>query len=105
LDEKENGSVPETTADHPSKTATIQDSEAEEELPPDTTSRVSQLEESLEQEKEKSDDLLRRLQYLQADFENYRRRVEKEIGDVRKFSNERLLSDLLEGGSRKKWET
>jgi len=95
LDEKENGSVPETTADHPSKTATIQDSEAEEELPPDTTSRVSQLEESLEQEKEKSDDLLRRLQYLQADFENYRRRVEKEIGDVRKFSNERLLSDLL----------
>jgi len=95
LDEKENGSVPETTADHPSKTATIQDSEAEEELPPDTTSRVSQLEESLEQEKEKSDDLLRRLQYLQADFENYRRRVEKEMGDVRKFSNERLLSDLL----------
>ena len=95
MDEKENGSVPETTADHPSKTATIQDSEAEEELPPDTTSRVSQLEESLEQEKEKSDDLLRRLQYLQADFENYRRRVEKEIGDVRKFSNERLLSDLL----------
>ena len=95
MDEKENGSVPETTADHPSKTATIQDSEAEEELPPDTTSRVSQLEESLEQEKEKSDDLLRRLQYLQADFENYRRRVEKEMGDVRKFSNERLLSDLL----------
>jgi molecular chaperone GrpE len=95
LDQKENGSVPETTADHPSKTATIQDSGAEEELPPDTTSRVSQLEESLEQEKEKSDDLLRRLQYLQADFENYRRRIEKEMGDVKKFSNERLLADLL----------
>jgi molecular chaperone GrpE len=95
LDEKENGSVPETTADHTSKTATIQDSEAEKELPPDTTSRVSQLEESLEQEKEKSDDLLRRLQYLQADFENYRRRIEKEMGDVKKFSNERLLADLL----------
>lgn len=95
LDEKENGSVPETTAHHPSKTAAIQDSKAREELTPDTASRVSHLEESLEQEKEKSDDLLRQLQYLQADFENYRRRVEKEMGDVKKFSNERLLSDLL----------
>src|SRR5439155_8674913 len=43
----------------------------------------------------KSEDLLRRLQYLQADFENYRKRVEKEMGDVKRLSNERLLSDLL----------
>jgi molecular chaperone GrpE len=56
---------------------------------------VSQLEEALEHEKEKSEDLLRRLQYLQADFENYRKRVEKEMGDVKRLSNERLLSDLL----------
>ena len=45
-------------------------------------------------EKTRSDDLLRRLQYLQADFENYRKRVEKEMADVRRYGNERLLLDL-----------
>ena len=95
LDEKENGPVSETIAHQPSKTATIPAKQVEEELTPDIPSRVSQLEEALEQEKGKSEDLLRRLQYLQADFENYRKRVEKEIGDVKRFSNERLLSDLL----------
>jgi molecular chaperone GrpE len=95
LDEKENGPVTETIAHQPPKTATIPEKQAEEELTPDTPSRISQLEEALEHEKERSEDLLRRLQYLQADFENYRKRVEKEIGDVKKFSNERLLSDLL----------
>jgi len=95
LDEKENGPVSETIAHQPSKTPTIPEKQVEEELTPDIPSRVSQLEEALEQEKGRSEDLLRRLQYLQADFENYRKRVEKEIGDVKRFSNERLLSDLL----------
>jgi molecular chaperone GrpE len=49
----------------------------------------------LEKEKAKSDDYLRRLQYLQADFENYRKRVEKEMSDNRQFGNQRLLSDLI----------
>jgi molecular chaperone GrpE len=52
-------------------------------------------EEELEREREKSEDYLRRLQYLQADFENYRKRAEREMGDVKKYSNDRLLSDLL----------
>jgi molecular chaperone GrpE len=95
LDEKENGPVSETVAHQPSKRATIPDSRAQEDLALDSPSQVSQIEEALEHEKEKSNDLLRRLQYLQADFENYRKRVEKEMGDVKKFSNERLLSDLL----------
>jgi len=95
LDKKENGPVSETVVHKPPKAATVPDNQAQEEFTPDTPSRISELEEALGDEKEKSDDLLRRLQYLQADFENYRRRVEKEIGDVKKFSNERLLSDLL----------
>jgi molecular chaperone GrpE len=95
LDKKENGPVSETVVHKPPKTATVPDNQAQEEFTPDTPSRISELEEALGDEKEKSDDLLRRLQYLQADFENYRRRIEKEIGDVKKFSNERLLSDLL----------
>jgi len=49
----------------------------------------------LEKEKSKSEDYLRRLQYLQADFENYRKRVEKEMSDIRQFGNQRLLSELI----------
>ena len=95
LDEKENGPVSETAAHQPSKVATVPEEQIEEETTSEIPSQISQLEEALENEKERSADLLRRLQYLQADFENYRRRVEKEMGDARKFSNERLLSDLL----------
>ncbi len=95
LDEKENGPVTETIGHPPLKTATVPEKQIQEESTPETPSQTSQLEEALEREKQRSDDLLRRLQYLQADFENYRKRVEKEMGDARKFSNERLLSDLL----------
>jgi molecular chaperone GrpE len=95
LDEKKDGPVSETVAHQPSKTANIQDAREEEDMASDNADRVSQLEEILEHEKAKSEELLRRLQYLQADFENYRKRVEKEMGDVKRLSNERLLSDLL----------
>ena len=95
LDEKENGPVSETVAHQPSKAANVPEEQIEDETTSEVPNQVSQLEEALENEKERSADLLRRLQYLQADFENYRRRVEKEMGDARKFSNERLLSDLL----------
>jgi molecular chaperone GrpE len=94
LDEKENGPVSETVAHQPSKAVAAQEKRVQEESTPDA-SQFSRLQEALEREKEKSEDLLRRLQYLQADFENYRKRVEKEMGDAKRFSNERLLSDLL----------
>src|SRR5437879_13630508 len=54
-----------------------------------------QVEEELQKEREKSEDYLRRLQYLQADFENYRKRAEREMGEVKRYGNERLLCDLL----------
>ena len=95
LDEKENGPVSETVVHQPSKTSVAQEKPEQQESTPDTLNQISQLEDALDHEREKSEDLLRRLQYLQADFENYRKRVEKEIGDVKRFSNERLLSDLL----------
>ena len=57
--------------------------------------QLDEAKEKLEKEKAKADDYLRRLQYLQADFENYRKRVEKEISDNRQFGNQRLLSDLI----------
>ncbi len=57
--------------------------------------RVRELEKALEDEKAKSDEYFRRLQYLQADFENYRKRAEKEMSEVKRLGNERLLSDML----------
>ena len=95
LDEKQNGPVSETVAHQPSKTSVAQEKPEQQESTPDTLNQISQLEDALDHEREKSEDLLRRLQYLQADFENYRKRVEKEMGDVKRLSNERLLSDLL----------
>ena len=95
LDEKENGPVSETVAHQPSKTSVAQEKPEQQESTHDTLNQISQLEDALDHEREKSEDLLRRLQYLQADFENYRKRVEKEMGDVKRLSNERLLSDLL----------
>jgi len=97
LDEKETGNSSETVEDQPSKTQPVQQKkkDSEEEAQPSPNDRASELEEALKHERAKSEDVLRRLQYLQADFENYRKRVDKEMGDVRKFGNERLLTDLL----------
>ena len=95
LDEKENGPVSETVVHQPSKVSVAQEKPEQQESTHDTLNQISQLEDALDHEREKSEDLLRRLQYLQADFENYRKRVEKEMGDVKRLSNERLLSDLL----------
>ena len=95
MDEKENGPVSETVVHQPSKVSVAQEKPEQQESTPDTLNQISQLVDALDHEREKSEDLLRRLQYLQADFENYRKRVEKEMGDVKRLSNERLLSDLL----------
>ncbi len=61
----------------------------------DVKARLADAEESVQKEKTRAEDLFKRLQYLQADLENFRRRTEKDISDARRFGNERLLSDLL----------
>jgi molecular chaperone GrpE len=55
----------------------------------------TKLKKALEEEREKSNDYLNRLKYLQADFENYRKRVEKEILETAQVSIERLVINLL----------
>lgn len=57
---------------------------------------VKKLEEKLDAEQEKSKEYLNRLKYLQADFENYRKRVEKEGKDMIQRSNEKLVVCLIE---------
>ncbi|MBT8172238.1 nucleotide exchange factor GrpE [Candidatus Bathyarchaeota archaeon] len=54
------------------------------------------LEEQLILEQEKNREFLARFKYLQADFENYRKRMEKEVQDAANRSNEKLVKELIE---------
>lgn len=49
----------------------------------------------IEEKAKSSDEYLAKLQYLQADFENYKKRVEKEKDNWQKYSNECLIKNLL----------
>ncbi len=57
---------------------------------------VKKLEEKLEAEQEKSKEHLNRLKYLQADFENYRKRVEKVVQEAVQRGNEKLVACLID---------
>jgi molecular chaperone GrpE len=54
-----------------------------------------ELEDELEQERVRAEDYLRRLQYLQAEFDNYRKRVDRERDEMNRSAADRLLVDLL----------
>lgn len=45
---------------------------------------------------EDATELKKKLQYLQADFANYKKRMKREIEETRKRSNENLIVDLLD---------
>jgi len=49
-----------------------------------------------EAEKQRSEEYLNRLKYMQADFENLKRRFERETEQIRNHSNERLIIQLLD---------
>ena len=49
----------------------------------------------LDQEKSKGEEYLTRIKYLQADFENYRKRTERELREMEDFSTTRLVLRLL----------
>jgi molecular chaperone GrpE len=57
--------------------------------------KVKMLEDALKEEHEKSNEYLSRLMYLQADFENYRKRVEKEMREAVQLGNEKLITNML----------
>ncbi len=65
----------------------IQDSDLEIDL-----DKVQKL---MDEEKRRSEDYLARLTYLQADFENYRKRVDREMRDMEDFSTGGLMKKLL----------
>ena len=50
----------------------------------------------LEAEKKRSEEYLTRLKYLQADFENMKKRVDRQLEEVKNYCTERLVTQLLE---------
>lgn len=52
-------------------------------------------EEELEQYKAKAEECFNQLQRLQADFDNYKKRTQKEKTEIIKYASERLIKDLL----------
>ena len=57
--------------------------------------QMQDLDERLAEEQKKAQDYLRRLKYLQAEFENYRKRTEKQVNELTVRSNEKLVAALL----------
>lgn len=52
-------------------------------------------EEQINQEKLKAQEYLRQLKYLQADFDNYRKRTERQVQELTTRCNEKLVAELL----------
>jgi molecular chaperone GrpE len=50
---------------------------------------------ALDEEKKRSEEYLTRLKYAQADFENLKKRSDRQLEEVRKYCNERLVVELL----------
>ena len=58
-------------------------------------SRKHSLHERLEAAEAKAEENYDRLLRVTADFENYKKRMEREMNDFRKFANESLIKDIL----------
>jgi len=56
---------------------------------------LEKLRAALSEEHERAEDYLNKLRYLQADYENYRKRAQREIGEVIMIGQERLILELL----------
>jgi hypothetical protein len=56
---------------------------------------VARLEKALDEERKHNEEYLASLRYLQADFENYRKRVDKEIRELEEFSTLGLVRKLI----------
>lgn len=70
--------------------------EATDEIIKEQNDQNEKLRQQIEAEKKRSEEYLMRLKYLQADFENLRKRCDREIQQASQYSNERLLVQILE---------
>jgi molecular chaperone GrpE len=56
----------------------------------------SSLEQQLDMEKKRSEEYLSRLKYMQADFENLKKRYDRQLEETKKYCTERLILELLD---------
>jgi molecular chaperone GrpE len=56
----------------------------------------NELAKQLDTEKKRAEDYLTRLKYLQADFENFKKRCDRQLEEVRSYGTERLILQLLD---------
>lgn len=56
---------------------------------------IEELERALSEEKKVADDYLNRLKYLQSDFENYKRRISREMPLMSEKGVKQLTTELL----------
>jgi molecular chaperone GrpE len=66
--------------------------------PEEPTGEKGQLEEltcALEEEKRRSEDYLNRLKYMQADFENLKKRSDRQLEETKAYCTERLVLEIL----------
>lgn len=54
------------------------------------------IEKLLETEKKRSQEFLTRLQYLQADYDNQRKRFDREVDQIKSYCSERIVTQLLD---------
>ncbi len=62
----------------------------------DKETQALDAEKLLECEKKRSEEYLTRLKYMQADFENLKRRFDRETDQIKNHCNERLVTQLLD---------
>ena len=67
----------------------------DQEDPKEPQKQIKEEEIRLRQEQEKAQEYLRQLKYLQADFENYRKRTERQVNDFAVRCNEKLVAEIL----------
>ena len=61
----------------------------------DLERRLEAAENALNEEKKKTENYLNRLRYLQADFENYKKRTKREMEEIANYGNEDLILEFL----------
>jgi molecular chaperone GrpE len=58
--------------------------------------QMETLENTLETEKKRSEEYLTQLKYARADLENLKKRFDRQLEDALKYSNERIITELLD---------
>ena len=70
--------------------------DTQEEQPQRDEGQTEKLKKEIENEKERAEDYLARLKYVQADFENLKKRTDRQIAEVKEYCTEPLVIELLE---------